>query len=206
MKVKIVNLQNNEVGEMSVNNDIFALTPRVDIMKLVVDWQRVKAMAGTHKTKTVSEVSGTTKKPFKQKGTGNARQGSLRSNQMRGGGNVHGPVVRSHATHLNKKIRKLGLKLALSSKFLDGKLFVIDSLDIDMPKTISLSNSINNFNGKSFLIIGDNTKETNIHLAARNIPYVQVIPQIGANVYDILKYENILISQEAMRCLEERLI
>ena len=109
MKTKILSLANEEVGEISLNADIFAVEfIRDDIIKQVIDWQRAKAMSGNHKTKTVSEVLGTTKKPFKQKGTGNARQGSLRSVQMRGGGVAHGPRVRSHATKLPKKVRKLG--------------------------------------------------------------------------------------------------
>src|SRR5262245_43142031 len=121
MKANILSLDNKVVGKIALNEEVFGLTPRMDIVKLVIDWQRAKAMAGTHKSKTISEVSGTTKKPFKQKGTGNARQGSLRSVQMRGGGTAGGPVVRSHATDLPKKVRKLGLKHALSAKMAEGK-------------------------------------------------------------------------------------
>lgn len=206
MKTKILNLANEEIGEISLNEDIFAVEfIRDDIIKQVVDWQRAKAMAGTHKTKTVSEVSGTTKKPFKQKGTGNARQGSLRSVQMRGGGVIHGPVVRSHATKLPKKVRKLGLIHALSEKFFEGKLLVIDSLKLETPKTSNLVNILNKFQGKSFFVIDGNEVDVNFSLAAQNIYNTVVVPQIGANVYDIIRHEYVLLSQEAVNVLEERL-
>ncbi|HJD67365.1 MAG TPA: 50S ribosomal protein L4 [Rickettsia endosymbiont of Bembidion lapponicum] len=206
MKTKMLNLANEEVGEISLNEDIFAVEfIRDDIIKQVVDWQRAKAMAGTHKTKTVSEVSGTTKKPFKQKGTGNARQGSLRSVQMRGGGVIHGPVVRSHATKLPKKVRKLGLIHALSEKFSEGKLLVIDSLKLETPKTSNLVNILNKFQGKSFFVIDGNEVDVNFSLAAQNIYNTVVVPQIGANVYDIIRHEYVLLSQEAVNVLEERL-
>ncbi|WP_395476542.1 50S ribosomal protein L4 [Rickettsia endosymbiont of Pantilius tunicatus] len=206
MKTKMLNLANEEVGEVSLNEDIFAVDfIRDDIIKQVVDWQRAKAMAGTHKTKTVSEVSGTTKKPFKQKGTGNARQGSLRSVQMRGGGVIHGPVVRSHATKLPKKVRKLGLIHALSEKFSEGKLLVIDSLKLETPKTSNLVNILNKFQGKSFFVIDGNEVDVNFSLAAQNIYNTVIVPQIGANVYDIIRHEYVLLSQEAVNVLEERL-
>ncbi|MCC8376840.1 MAG: 50S ribosomal protein L4 [Rickettsia endosymbiont of Graphium doson] len=206
MKTKMLNLANEEVGEISLNEDIFAVEfIRDDIIKQVVDWQRAKAMAGTHKTKTVSEVSGTTKKPFKQKGTGNARQGSLRSVQMRGGGVIHGPVVRSHATKLPKKVRKLGLIHALSEKFSEGKLLVIDSLKLETPKTSNLVNILNKFQGKSFFVIDGNEVDVNFSLAAQNIYNTVIVPQIGANVYDIIRHEYVLLSQEAVNVLEERL-
>ncbi|ABV73798.1 50S ribosomal protein L4 [Rickettsia canadensis str. McKiel] len=206
MKTKILSLANEEVGEISLNKDIFAVEfIRDDIIKQVIDWQRAKAMSGNHKTKTVSEVSGTTKKPFKQKGTGNARQGSLRSVQMRGGGLAHGPIVRSHATQLPKKVRKLGLIHALSEKFAEGKLLVIDSLKLDKPKTSFLVNILNKFQGQSFFVIDGNEVDINFSLAAKNIYNTVIVPQIGANVYDIIRHEYVLLSQEAVNVLEERL-
>ncbi|MGI4776177.1 MAG: 50S ribosomal protein L4 [Janthinobacterium lividum] len=205
MEAKILNLENQPVGQITLNDSIFGLVPRKDIIKLVVDWQRAKAMAGTHQTKTISEVSGTTKKPFKQKGTGNARQGSLRSAHMRGGGVSHGPVARSHATKLPKKIRKLGLKHALSAKALEDKLLVIDSLVLTQPKTSLLVKALAKFEGKSFFFIGSNQIENNFSYAVKNIPHVSIVPQIGANVYDILKHDYILLSSEAVSTLEERL-
>ncbi|HJD56431.1 MAG TPA: 50S ribosomal protein L4 [Rickettsia endosymbiont of Pyrocoelia pectoralis] len=206
MKTKMLNLINEEVGEIKLNEDIFAIEfIRDDIIKQVIDWQRAKAMSGTHKTKTVSEVSGTTKKPFKQKGTGNARQGSLRSVQMCGGGVAHGPVVRSHATKLPKKVRKLGLIHALSEKFAEGKLLVIDSLKLEKPKTSMLADMLDKFQGKSFFVIDGNEVDLNLSLAAKNIYNTVVVPQIGANVYDIIRHEYVLLSQEAVKVLEERL-
>ncbi|AEK75006.1 50S ribosomal protein L4 [Rickettsia conorii subsp. heilongjiangensis] len=206
MKTKILSLANEEVGEISLNEDIFAVEfIRDDIIKQVIDWQRAKAMSGNHKTKTVSEVLGTTKKPFKQKGTGNARQGSLRSVQMRGGGVAHGPRVRSHATKLPKKVRKLGLIHALSEKCAEGKLLVIDSLKLDKPKTSALVNILNKFQGKSFFVIDGNEVDVNFSLAAKNIYNTVIVPQIGANVYDIIRHEYVLLSQEAVSVLEERL-
>lgn len=206
MKTKILSLANEEVGEISLNEDIFAVEfIRDDIIKQVIDWQRAKAMSGNHKTKTVSEVLGTTKKPFKQKGTGNARQGSLRSVQMRGGGVAHGPRVRSHATKLPKKVRKLGLIHALSEKCAEGKLLVIDSLKLDKPKTSALVNILSKFQGKSFFVIDGNEVDTNFSLAAKNIYNTVIVPQIGANVYDIIRHEYVLLSQEAVSVLEERL-
>lgn len=206
MKTKILSLANEEVGEISLNEDIFAVEfIRDDIIKQVIDWQRAKAMSGNHKTKTVSEVLGTTKKPFKQKGTGNARQGSLRSVQMRGGGVAHGPRVRSHATKLPKKVRKLGLIHALSEKCAEGKLLVIDSLKLDKPKTSALVNILSKFQGKSFFVIDGNEVDINFSLAAKNIYNTVIVPQIGANVYDIIRHEYVLLSQEAVSVLEERL-
>ena len=205
MKAKIFNLKNKAVDEISLDKDIFALLPRKDIIKLVIDWQRAKAMAGTHQTKTVSEVSGTTRKPFKQKGTGNARQGSLRSAQMRGGGVSHGPVTRSHATKLPKKVRKLGVRHALSAKFSEGKVLIIDSFDLGESKTSNLVGILKNFPGNSFFIVDGNKVGDNLLMAVRNIKNAIAVPQIGVNVYDIIKHDCILLSKEAVSALEERL-
>ncbi|ADE30201.1 50S ribosomal protein L4 [Rickettsia prowazekii] len=206
MKTKILSLANEEVGEITLNKDIFAVEfIRDDIIKQVIDWQRAKAMFGNHKTKTVSEVSGTTKKPFKQKGTGNARQGSLRSVQMRGGGISHGPKVRSHAIKLPKKVRKLGLIHALSEKYAEEKLLIIDSLKLDKPKTSILVNLLSKFQGQSFFVIDGNKVDINFSLATKNIYNTLIVPQIGANVYDIIRHEYVLLSQEAVSFLEERL-
>lgn len=204
-QVKLYNLDKEVVGELQLNETIFALQPRADIIKLVIDWQRAKARSGTHKTKTVSEVMGTTKKPFKQKGTGNARQGSLRSVHMRGGGTSHGPVVRDHDTDLPKNVRRLGVMHALSSKFNEGRLIIIDSLTLTEPKTTILAKKLKNFEGKSFFIIDGSNVENNFQLAARNIVNVRVVPQIGANVYDIIKHDYVMLSRDAVTALEERL-
>lgn len=205
MKVDVLNLENVNVGALEIADDIFGLVPRMDIIKRVVDWQRAKSMAGTHQTKTVSQVAGTTKKPFKQKGTGNARQGSLRSVHMRGGGVSHGPVTRSHETKLNKKIRKLGLKHALSHKLQNGDLFIVDISGVAVPKTNVLDKMLKNYHKKSFLIIDGDTVGTNVAVVAKNIPNVGVLPQIGANVYDVLKYDCVLLSKSCLTLLEQRL-
>lgn len=205
MITDILNLRKEIVGQKQIESSIFGASPRSDIIKLVVDWQMLKAMSGTHKVKTVSEVSGTTKKPFKQKGTGNARQGSLRSVQMRGGGVIHGPVVRSHAVDLPKKVRKLGIISALSLKKAQGKLFILDSIELDEPKTSTLSSLLLNFNFKSFFILDDECVQKNFVLASRNMHNVCAIPQIGANVYDIIKYDALFISSKALDSLTKRL-
>lgn len=206
MKAKLLNLENEAVGEIDLDNEVFAVDfVREDIIKLVVDWQRAKSMAGTHQTKTVSQVFGTTKKPFKQKGTGNARQGSLRSVQMRGGGVSHGPVTRSHATKLPKKVRKLGLKHALSEKLAEGKLLIVDSLKLHESKTSNLIKLLNNFHGKSYFIVSGDEVDINFSLAVQNIPNTISVPQIGANVYDIIRHDYVLLSQEAVDALEKRL-
>lgn len=205
MKVSVLNFENKEVGEIELDDGIFALSPRQDIIKLVVDWQRLKAMAGTHQTKTISQVSGTTKKPFKQKGTGRARQGSLRSVHMRGGGVSHGPVTRSHAVSLPKKVRKLGLKHALSAKLTEGKLLVLDNFDLTDQKTKVLAKMLSNFQGKNFFMIDGEKLSSNFSLAIKNIPNAIAVPQIGANVYDIIKHDFVLISRDGLITLEERL-
>jgi large subunit ribosomal protein L4 len=206
MKTQILSLYNETVGEIEVQETIFGLNfIRDDIIKLVIDWQRAKARSGNHQTKTVSDVSGTTKKPFKQKGTGNARQGSLRSVQMRGGGVSHGPQTRSHATKLTKRVRKLGLINALSMKFSEGKLLVIDEFKMHEPKTSILLTMLEKFAARSmFMVDGDNI-DRNFSLAMNNIPHTILVPQIGANVYDIIKADYVLISKSGLESLEERL-
>ncbi len=206
MKTQLLSLHNDTVSEIDLDESIFGIVfIRRDIIKLVVDWQRAKAMAGTHQTKTVSDVSGTTRKPFKQKGTGNARQGSLRSVHMRGGGVSHGPQTRSHATKLPKKVRKLGLMNALSMKLSDGKLLVIDSLSLSEPKTSVLLKLLSKFNAKSFFIVDGNEIDRNFSLASHNIPNTVFVPQIAMNVYDIMKSDYVLLSKSGLEALEERL-
>jgi large subunit ribosomal protein L4 len=205
MKAKVYDINNKEIDTVTLKESVFGLEVRPDLIKRVIDWQRAKAMAGTHKTKTVSEVSGTTKKPFKQKGTGNARQGSLRSAQMRGGGVPHGPQVRSHAIKLQKKVRKLGLCHALSSKISDNKLFILNNIDLENNKTKSLNAFLSKFEGKSFFIIGSDVLNDNVKQAAMNLSNVVAVPQIGANVYDIIKHDVVIIAKDAIKTLEERL-
>lgn len=205
MKVKIYNLAKKDVGEVSLDMDIFGLEARPDIIKRVIDWQLAKARAGTHSSKTISDVSGTTKKPFKQKGTGNARQGSLRSVHMRGGGVSHGPVVRSHGFNLPKKVRKLGLKHALSVKYAEGKLLVLDSMQIDSPKTSLVNTGLANFGEGSFFVVDGNEVNENFLKASRNLYNVVIVPQIGANVYDIIRHDYLVVTSAGLEELGARL-
>ncbi|MCC7260201.1 MAG: 50S ribosomal protein L4 [Alphaproteobacteria bacterium] len=205
MKTKIVTLDNKAAGEVELNDAIFAIEPRKDILHRVTEWQRAKRRAGTHKTKGISEVSGTTKKPFKQKGTGNARQGSLRSPQMRGGAIIFGPVVRSHEYDLPKKVRKLGLKMALSAKQAAGKLHVVDTLVVKDAKTKTLATQIEKLGlSKALFVRGDNAKDAFFN-GVQNIPYTDVIPEIGLNVYDILRHGDVVLTTHALEALQKRL-
>lgn len=205
MKAELLNLNKEKVGDVDLADSIFGLDVRIDIIKRVVDWQRAKSMSGTHKVKTNSEVSGTTKKPFKQKGTGNARQGSLRSVQMRGGGVAHGPVVRSHETKLQKKVRSLGLKHALSMKMELGGLYFVDSVDLDEPKTKVIAGHLANFGEGKFFIIEAGQVNKNLSLSIKNLHNANVVPVMGANVYDIINSDIVMISKDALSLLEERL-
>ncbi len=205
MKAKLLSLDNKEVGDIEIDDSIFGLEARIDIIKRVVDWQRAKAMSGTHQTKTVGEVSGSGKKPFKQKGTGNARQGNARGVQRRGGGIAFGPVTRSHEIKLQKKVRKLGMRHALSIKFSEGGVHIIDSTKMDKPKTADLVKSLAHFGSGKFFIIDGKEVDHNMKLSAKSAVNACVVPVIGANVYDIINSDYILISKSALPLLEERL-
>jgi large subunit ribosomal protein L4 len=206
MKLTVRNIDNEEVGDIELADEIFGLPIRRDILARVVNWQLARRRAGTHKAKGISEIRGTTKKPYKQKGTGRARQGSLRSPQFRGGARIFGPVVRSHAFDLQKKVRRLGLKIALSAKQDEGKLVVIDTAQIDEGKTKALRARLAALGGDSVLIIDGSVVEENFARATRNLPRVDVLPQQGANVCDILRRDTLVLTREAVRQLEARLI
>jgi large subunit ribosomal protein L4 len=205
MKLTVRNIDNEEVGDIELADAIFGLPIRRDILARVVNWQLARRRAGTHKAKGISEIRGTTKKPYKQKGTGRARQGSLRSPQFRGGARIFGPVVRSHAFDLQKKVRRLGLKIALSAKQDEGKLVVIDTAHIDEGKTKALRARLAELGGDSVLIIDGSVVEENFARATRNLPRVDVLPQQGANVCDILRRDMLVLTREAVRQLEARL-
>ena len=205
MKHDIVNLDNQNVGSMDLADSVFGAEVREDILSRVVNWQLANRRAGTHKTKTISEVSGTTKKPYKQKGTGNARQGSLRATQFRGGGICFGPVVRSHAQDLPKKIRRMGMRCALSAKAKDGKLVVVDALKLPEVKTKDLLSKMDKMGLTSALFIGGAELDNNFALSARNIVGIDVLPAQGANVYDILRRDTLVLTKEAAENLEARL-
>jgi large subunit ribosomal protein L4 len=205
MKLHVVTLDNKAAGEVELADAIFGLTPRKDILQRVVEWQRSKARAGTHKTTDRSEVSGTGKKPFKQKGTGNARQGTLRAPQHEGGGRAHGPVVRSHAYDLPKKVRKLGMRHALSAKQAEGKLIVVDSLAVKAAKTKTMAANFKKLGLTKPLIIGGEKLDEVFAKAARNLVGVDVLPTQGANVYDILRHKELVLTKEAALALQARL-
>ena len=203
MDVDIRTLDNGSAGSASLPDEIFATTPRADIMARVVQWQLAKRRAGTHKVKGMGEVSGTTRKPYKQKGTGNARHGSLRAPQFRTGGAVHGPVVRSHGFDLPKKVRRLGLISALSQKLADGKLVVLEEA-AGLVRTAELAAKLKVLGWTSALIV-DGTVDEGFLRAARNIPKIDVLPSVGANVYDILNHEVLAITRAGVEGLKERL-
>jgi large subunit ribosomal protein L4 len=203
MQVEITTLDKASAGNAELPDELFGTKPRPDIMARVVHWQLAKRRAGTHSTKGLSEVSGTTKKPYRQKGTGNARQGSLRAPQFRGGGVVHGPVPRSHEYSLNKKVRRLGLISALSQKQADGKLIVLDST-AGTTKTAELAKKFRALGWRSALIV-DGTVDTGFLLASRNIPGIDVLPTVGANVYDILRHDVLAITTAGVEGLKQRL-
>jgi large subunit ribosomal protein L4 len=205
MKLTMRNLDNEEVGDIELSDEIFGLPVRRDILARVVNWQLAKRRAGTHKTKGISEIQGTTKKPYKQKGTGRARQGSLRSPQFRGGARIFGPVVRSHEFSLQKKVRRLGLKTALSAKQGEGKLVVIDAARVSEAKTKLLRARLQALGWGSVLIIDGPAVDEGFARAARNLPRVDVLPQQGANVYDILRRDTLVLTREAVQHLEARL-
>jgi large subunit ribosomal protein L4 len=203
MQVDIITLDKGAAGTAELPDEYFAAKPRPDIMARVVHWQLARRRAGTHKVKGMSEVSGTTRKPYRQKGTGNARQGSLRAPQFRTGGVVHGPVVRSHEYSLNKKVRRLGLISALSQKQAEGKLVVLDAA-AGNGKTGALAKQIQALGWASALII-DHTVDENFLRATRNIHTLHVLPTIGANVYDILKHDVLAITAAGIEGLKTRL-
>jgi large subunit ribosomal protein L4 len=205
MKLTVRNLDNQEVGDIELAEEVFGLPVRRDILARVVNWQLAKRRAGTHKTKGISEISGTTRKPYKQKGTGRARQGSLRSPQFRGGAVIFGPVVRSHEFGLQKKVRRLGLKTALSAKQAEGKLIVIDAARLEEAKTKALRARFDALGWDSVLIIDGATLDEGFARAARNLPKVDVLPQQGANVYDILRRDTLVLTRDAAAQLEARL-
>ncbi|AOW45836.1 50S ribosomal protein L4 [Acetobacter ascendens] len=203
MEIEIKTLDNSSAGSATLPDEIFAVAPRADIMARVVHWQLAKRRAGTHKVKGMGEVSGTTKKPYRQKGTGSARQGSLRAPQYRTGGAVHGPVVRDHGYDLPKKVRRLGLISALSQKAKDGKLIVLQSAS-GVDKTSELATKLKSLGWTSALIV-DAAVDENFGRAARNLPKIDILPTIGANVYDILNHEVLAITQAGLEGLKERL-
>jgi large subunit ribosomal protein L4 len=205
MKYEIRNFENQTVGELQLSADIFSAPLRQDILARMVHWQLAKRRAGTHSTKGVSQISGTTKKPWRQKGTGRARQGSLRSPQFRGGAVIFGPHPRDHGYKLPKKVRQLALKTALSSKVASGELLVVEDLNLGTTKTKDLVKKFQALGLRSALIIDGAEVNKDFVRTAANLPGVDVLPQQGINVYDILRHEHLVLTRAAVENLESRL-
>ena len=205
MKCPITTLENKKAGEIELDDAVFAVPPRQDILTRLVNWQLAKRRAGTHRVKTRGEISGSTRKLFRQKGTGNARMGSARTTQRRGGATVFGPVVRDHSHSLTKKMRKLGLKTALSSKAAEGKLIIVEDVAVKDPKTGDLARKFAALGWSSVLIIDGAAVDGGFAQAVRNLPRVDVLPQQGANVYDILRRDTLVLTKGAVEALEARL-
>lgn len=206
MKVSVMNLKNQKVGEADLLDSMWDVSPRRDLFARVVRWQLAGARQGSHKTKIVSEVSGTTRKPYKQKGTGRARQGSLRSAQFRKGGIIFGPVVRDHSHDLTKKVRSLALKMALSTRQKEGKLIVLDAAKTDSHKTKALLADLQGLCGPSKVLVIDGANlDSNFAKAIRNIPSMNVLPAGGANVYDILRHDTLVVTMQGLEQLQARL-
>ena len=205
MKLDVVNLDAGKAGTIELPDDIFGIEDiRGDILQRVVTWQLAKRRSGNHKIQVRNEVSRTGKKMYKQKGTGGARHGSRRAAQFVGGAKAHGPVVRSHEFGMNKKFRALGLKHALSSKAKAGTLVVLDGVKLDAPKTAALRARFDKLGLKNALIIAGPEVDGAFKLAARNIPNVDVLPNAGLNVYDILRRQTLVLTREAVEAIQAR--
>ena len=204
MKLDVIKLDGGKAGSVDLGDEIFGLEPRADILHRVVRWQRAKQQAGTHSTLGRSEVSYSTKKIYRQKGTGGARHGSRRAPIFRKGGIYKGPTPRSHAFDLPKKVRQLGLKLALSAKAKAGELVIIDTAATE-GKTSALAKQVKSLGWKRALIIDGTSVDENFAQAARNIEGLDILPTMGANVYDILKRDTLVITKAGVEALEARL-
>ncbi|MFL4969503.1 MAG: 50S ribosomal protein L4 [Xanthobacteraceae bacterium] len=204
MEVKVTTLDGTAAGSVTLSDAIFGLTPRTDLIQRCVKWQLAKRQRGTHKVKNRAEINRTGKKMYRQKGTGSARHGSGRVNIFRGGGRAFGPVVRSHAIDLPKKVRALALRHALSAKAQDGGIVVLDSAAVNAGKTKALRDHFGKLGLTNALIIDGSEVDANFRLAARNIPNIDVLPVQGINVYDILRRHTLVLTKAALDALEAR--
>ncbi|WP_022699319.1 50S ribosomal protein L4 [Euryhalocaulis caribicus] len=205
MKIDVQTLQAKAAGSIELDESVFGLEPRSDVLHRVVRWQLANRQAGTHKVKERGEISRTKKKAYRQKGTGGARHGARSAGIFVGGGVAHGPRVRDHGHDLPKKVRKLGLKHALSSKLGGKTLIVLDSAELKEPKTAALRKAFADLGVKSALIVGGETLDENFSRAARNFPEVDVLPVQGINVYDVLRRDTLVLTKDAVEALEARL-
>ena len=205
MKCDVTTLENKKAGTIELAEGVFGVSPRLDIVHRTVVWQLAKRRAGTRKTKTISEVAGSTRKIYRQKGTGRARHSTRRAPLFRGGAVTFGPVVRSHAHALPKKVRRLALRMALSAKFAEGRLKVVDGASLETPKTKALAQTMSDLGWTRVLIIDGPEVDANFARAAANIIGVDLLPQQGANVYDIVRCETLVLTRAAVEHLEARL-
>lgn len=205
MKSKVITLDNEAAGEIELAEEVFGAPMRKDILARMVNYQLAKRRGGTAKTKERSEVRGTTAKPFRQKGTGRARQGSSKAPQLRGGGTVFGPKPRSFAQKLNKKVRRMAMRTALSAKQADGKLVIVKDVVAGSPKTKELSAKLTKLGWNNALIVAGPEVDANFARAASNLPNIDVMPTQGANVYDILRRDHLVLTTDAVAALEARL-
>lgn len=204
MELQVKTLEGGAAGSITVSDEIFGLDPRTDLIHRVVRWQLAKRQAGTHKSLTRSEVSGTTKKFVRQKGSGGARHGNRKAPQFRSGGKAFGPLVRDHAHELPKKVRALGLKHALSAKAKADNLIVVEDAKAADNKTKALKAQLSKLGLSNALIIDGAELDQNFALASRNIPHLDVLPVQGINVYDILRANTLVLTKAAVSALEER--
>ncbi|MBL8702613.1 MAG: 50S ribosomal protein L4 [Alphaproteobacteria bacterium] len=205
MKVSVKTLDNAAAGEIDLADAVFGCPARADILARMVRWQLAKRQQGTHDTKEIGEISGGGRKPRPQKGGGTSRHGSTRSPQWRKGAVIFGPTPRSHAIDLPKKVRKLALRTALSTKLAEGKLVVLDQAAMQQPKTKDVAKRFKALGLSSALIIDGEAVDANFAKAARNLPGIDVLPQQGANVYDILRRDTLVLTRAAVEKLEARL-
>lgn len=205
MKVAVKTLENKAAGDITLDKAIFGVEVRKDILHRMVNYQMAKRRSGNHKVKQRHEISGTGKKPWAQKGTGRARAGDLKRNIDRGGATVFGPVVRSHAFDLPKKIRKLALKMALSAKASEGKLIILDDAKAKTHKTKPMAEALQKMELSSAVIVGGAEIDPNFARATANLPRIDVLPSQGANVYDILRRDTLVLTKQAVNDITEKL-
>lgn len=205
MKMEVKTLENKAAGDITLDKNVFGAEIRPDVIHQMVVYQQDKRQAGTHKAKERSEVSGTGKKPFSQKGTGRARAGDLKRNIDRGGGVVHGPRVRSHATGLPKRVRQMAMKSVLSAKAKEGKLIILDDAKAKDHKTKPMAAAMQKMGIESAVIVGGKEIDNNFARATSNLPRIDVLPSQGANVYDIMRRDMLVLTKEAVNDLTDRL-
>jgi large subunit ribosomal protein L4 len=202
-KVALFNQDGTQAGDIELNETVFGIEPNNHVLFEAVVMQRASLRQGTHKTKILSEVAGGGRKPWRQKGTGRARQGSIRSPQWRGGGTVFGPVPRSYSYKLPKKVRRLAIKSALSSKVLEENILVIESLAFEAPKTKDFKGFLGNLSVEKKALIVTADLDENVALSARNIPGVTVVTASGITVLDVLNHDKLIMTKAAVEKVEE---